>query len=114
MVLGTPSIPEVSDPITITEAGPEGLQHQDPQDDMREKEAEPRGQPVPRRNPWARGPHFHLQLCALRTGTYCVHASLQSVLSRVPLSATPWAAACQASLSVTNSQSYSNSCPLSR
>ena len=98
-MLGTPSIPEVSDPITITEASPEGLQHQDPQDDMREKEAELRGEPAPRLNPWAQGPHFRLQLCALRTGIY------SQLLSRVPLSVTPWAAARQASLSITNSQS---------
>ena len=35
-------------------------------------------------------------------------------LSRVRLFATPWTAACQASLSITNSGVYSNSCPLSR
>ena len=40
---------------------------------------------------------------------YC---SVQS-LSRVWLFATPWIAACQASLSITNSRSYSNSCPSS-
>lgn len=57
-VLGTPSIPEVRD--LITEAGPEGLQHQDPQDDIREKEVEPRGQPAPGRDPWAREPHLRL------------------------------------------------------
>ena len=34
-------------------------------------------------------------------------------LSRVQLFVTSWAAACQASLSITNSWSYSNSCPLS-
>ena len=34
--------------------------------------------------------------------------------SVVSNSATPWTAACQASLSVTNSRSYSNSCPLSQ
>lgn len=44
--LGTPSIPEVRDP--ITEAGPEGLQHQDPEEDMRDRAAEPWGQSVPR------------------------------------------------------------------
>ena len=38
-------------------------------------------------------------------------SSVQS-LSRVWLFATPWTAACQASLSFTNSKSYSNSCPL--
>ena len=35
-------------------------------------------------------------------------------LSRVWLFATPWTAACQASLSITNSRSYPNSCPLSK
>ena len=34
------------------------------------------------------------------------------LLSRVWLFVTPWIAACQASLSITNSRSYSNSCPL--
>ena len=33
-------------------------------------------------------------------------------LSHVQPFATPWTAACQASLSITNSQSYPNSCPL--
>ena len=36
------------------------------------------------------------------------------LLSHVWLFATPWTAACQASLSITNSRSYSNSCALSR
>ena len=36
------------------------------------------------------------------------------LLSRVRLFATPWTAACQASLSIINSRSYSNSCPLKR
>ena len=40
-------------------------------------------------------------------------SSFQS-LSRVWLFVTPWATACQASLSITNSQSLPNSCPLSR
>ena len=40
-------------------------------------------------------------------------SSLQS-LSCVRLSATPWTAARQASLSITNSRAYSNSCPSSR
>ena len=35
------------------------------------------------------------------------------MLSLVQLFATPWTAACQASLSITNSRAYSNSCPLS-
>ena len=42
-----------------------------------------------------------------------VSQSLQS-LSRVQLFATPWIAARQASLSITNSQSFPNPCPLSR
>ena len=37
-------------------------------------------------------------------------SSVQS-LSRVRFFSTPWTAACQASLSITNSQKYSNSCP---
>ena len=40
-------------------------------------------------------------------------SSVQS-LSRVRLFATPWTAACQASLSITNSQRLHNSCPLNR
>ena len=36
------------------------------------------------------------------------------LLSCVRLFTTPWITACQASLSITNSQSYSNPCPLSR
>ena len=36
------------------------------------------------------------------------------LLSHVWLFATPWTAACQASLSITNSWSFSNSCPLSQ
>ena len=40
-------------------------------------------------------------------------SSVQS-LSRVRLFATPWTAACQASLSITNSRSHPNPCPLSR
>ena len=40
-------------------------------------------------------------------------SSVQS-LSRVQLFATPWSIAHQAFLSITNSQSFSNSCPLSR
>ena len=36
------------------------------------------------------------------------------LLSHVQLFVTPWTAACQASLSVTNSQSLPNSCPLSQ
>ena len=40
-------------------------------------------------------------------------SSVQS-LSRVRLFATPWITACQASLSITNSQVHPNPCPLSR
>ena len=40
-------------------------------------------------------------------------SSVQS-LSCVRLFATPWTTACQASLSITNSRVYPNSCPLSR
>ena len=36
------------------------------------------------------------------------------LLSRVRLFATPWIAACQASLSITTPRAYSNSCPLSQ
>ena len=39
-------------------------------------------------------------------------SSVQS-LSRVQLFATPWTAACQASLSIPTPRVYSNSCPLS-
>ena len=42
-----------------------------------------------------------------------VFSSVQS-LSRVQLFETPWTAACQASLSITNSQVHSNPCPSSR
>ena len=44
---------------------------------------------------------------------YIQFSSIQS-LSRVQLFATPWTAACQASLSITNSRSLLKSCPLSR
>ena len=43
-----------------------------------------------------------------------VQFSLVQSLTRVWLFATPWTMACQASLSITNSCVYSNSCPLSR
>ena len=48
--------------------------------------------------------------------TWFIHKSIISVqsLSCVRLLATPWTAACQASQSITNSQSCSNSCPSSR
>ena len=44
---------------------------------------------------------------------YGMFSSVQS-LSHVWFFVTPWTAACQASLSITSSQSCSNSCPLSR
>ena len=52
-------------------------------------------------------------------GCVCVHiylffiSSVQS-LSRVQLFVTPWTTACRASLSITNSRSLLNSCPLSQ
>ena len=49
----------------------------------------------------------------LRTRASVQFSSVQS-LSRVQLFATPWIAARQASLSITNSQSYSDSCPSSQ
>ena len=45
-------------------------------------------------------------------GLMSLFSSVQ-LLSRVSLFATPWTAAHQASLSITNSRTYSNSCPLS-
>ena len=42
---------------------------------------------------------------------YTTQYSLGQSLSHVQLFATPWTAACQASLSITNSRAYSNSCP---
>ena len=66
-----------------------------------------------RKNPWSRkwqpSPVFLPQ-------KFHGQRSLSSVqsLSRVQLFATPWTAACQASLSNTNSQACSHSCPLSR
>ena len=44
---------------------------------------------------------------------FCQDAAVVQLLSHVRLFATPWIAACQASLSITNSQVYSNSCPWS-
>ena len=48
--------------------------------------------------------------------TCSAHWGISSVqsLSRVWLFATPWTASCQVSLSVTNSRSHPNPCPLSR
>ena len=46
-------------------------------------------------------------------GNLISSSSVQS-LSRVWLFATPWTAACQASLSITTPRVYSNSCPLSQ
>ena len=45
--------------------------------------------------------------------TYLTVVIVVQSLSHVQLFVTTWTAACQASLSITNSQSYSNSCPLS-
>ena len=53
--------------------------------------------------------HIHLKIHVL----IAIGDSVQS-LSRVQLFATPWTTACQASLSITNSRSCSNSCPLCR
>ena len=44
----------------------------------------------------------------------CRRGSSVQSLSRVRLFATPWTAACQASLSITTPWGYSNSCPLSQ
>ena len=53
------------------------------------------------------------QQWALRNHQGNVSVSSVQSLSRVRLFATPWIAACQASLPITNSGAYSNSCPLS-
>ena len=45
---------------------------------------------------------------------FLIQFSSVQLLSCVRLFATPWTAASQACLSITNSLSYSNSCPLSR
>jgi len=57
---------------------------------------------------------YNIVLLILTIGTTLCH-SVQSVqsLSHVSLFATPWTTARQASLSITNFQSYPNSCPLS-
>ena len=49
-----------------------------------------------------------------RKHSYTVQFSSVQSLSRVRHFATPWIAACQASLSITNSRSSLNSCPSSR
>ena len=57
-------------------------------------------------------PHCCSDLCAISRETkLCQFSSVQS-LSRVWLFETPWTAACQASLPITNSGVYSNSCLL--
>ena len=58
---------------------------------------------------------FKLTWNSMQTLRLPLHISVCLVqsLSHVWLFATPWTAACQASLSITNSQSYPNSCPLS-
>ena len=62
---------------------------------------------------------LHSKACPAQVAGRCVvipsgplFSSVQS-LSRVRLFATPRTAACQASLSITNSRGYPNSCPLS-
>ena len=59
-----------------------------------------------RLSPW------RLQGCPFNTRKRVQFSSVQS-LSRVRLFGIPWIAACQASLSITNSRSSSNSCPSS-
>ena len=57
-------------------------------------------------------PHCCSDLCAISRETkLCQFSSVQS-LSHVWLFETPWTAACQASLPITNSGVYSNSCLL--
>ena len=58
---------------------------------------------------------FKLTWNSMQTLRLPLHISVCLVqsLSHVWLFATAWTAACQASLSITNSQSYPNSCPLS-
>ena len=58
--------------------------------------------------PWA-----HNKECAHESLPQSSVSSVQ-LLSRVQLSATPWTAARQASLSITNSQNLLKSCPLSQ
>ena len=57
--------------------------------------------------------HFLYFYNSLHNQTYSILSSVQS-LSRVQVFATPWTAECQASLSITNSRSYPNPCPLSQ
>ena len=60
---------------------------------------------------------FHYLKCIFFSVLFLWDNSFSSVqsLSRVRLFVAPWTAACQASLSITNSQSsYSNSCPSSQ
>ena len=59
--------------------------------------------------------HTHYKQKGLENDFYketCI-SSVQ-LLSHIQLFATPWSAGCQASLSITNSWSYPNSCPLSQ
>ena len=51
--------------------------------------------------------------CPIKQEPINIVSSVQSI-SRIWLYVTPWTAACQASLSITNSRNYSNSCPLSQ
>ena len=63
--------------------------------------------------------YWHYGMLLLNTGTlayntWVIQFSSVQLLSRVQLFATPWIAACQASLSITNSRSSLNSRPLSQ
>ena len=55
-----------------------------------------------------------LEHCLVLSAKYLFDVQSVQLLSCVQLFATPWTAACQASLSFTNSWNYSNSCPLSQ
>ena len=56
---------------------------------------------------------FPLLLFSLCAFVFIYFSSVQFSCSVVSNSVTPWTAACQASLSITNSRVYPNSCPLS-
>ena len=59
---------------------------------------------------------YNLSITPVLSALYILNVNISSVqsLSCVRLSATPWTTTCQASLSITNSRIYPNSCPLSR
>ena len=59
---------------------------------------------------WNTQTHGH---CPIKQEPKSNVSSVQSI-SCIRLYVTPWTAACQASLSITNSWNYSNSCPLIR